>query len=105
MFGVQQLASELRTAVRAVARRPATSLVLIITIGLGIGATTSIFTVVDAVLLRPRPFRDPNSLANVWTLENRTKMPKPSPNRLAAKRFITNEVDRKAHCIEQPPTV
>jgi putative ABC transport system permease protein len=69
MFGVQQLASELRTAVRAIARRPATSLVLITTLGLGIGATTSIFTVVDAVLLRPRPFRDPARLANLWTLE------------------------------------
>ena len=69
MIGVQQLASELRTAIRAVARRPATSFVLIITLGLGIGATTSIFTVVDAVLLRPRPFRDPARLANIWTLE------------------------------------
>ena len=69
MFGVQQLASELRTAVRAIARRPATSLVLITTIGLGIGATTSIFTVVDAVMLRPRPFRDPARLANLWTIE------------------------------------
>ena len=69
MLGVQQLASELRTALRAIARRPATSLLLITIIGLGIGATTSIFTVVDAVLLRPRPFRDPARLANVWTLE------------------------------------
>jgi putative ABC transport system permease protein len=69
MIGVQQLASELRTAIRAVARRPATSFVLIVTLGLGIGATTAIFTVVDAVLLRPRPFRDPARLANIWSLE------------------------------------
>ena len=58
-----------RTALRAVARRPASSLILIVTIGLGIGATTAIFTVVDAVLLRAAPFREPARLANVWTLE------------------------------------
>ena len=59
----------LRTAARAIARRPADSLTLILTIALGIGATTAIFTVVDAVLLRPAPFREPARIANVWTLE------------------------------------
>jgi predicted permease len=69
MFGSPMLGAELRTALRAVTRRPATSVVLIVTIALGIGATTAIFTVVDAALLRPRPFREPARLANVWTLE------------------------------------
>ena len=63
------MGAEIRTAVRAVARRPASSLILIMTIGLGIGATTAIFTVVDTVLLRPLPFRQPARLANIWTLE------------------------------------
>ncbi|HUQ80299.1 MAG TPA: ABC transporter permease [Gemmatimonadaceae bacterium] len=69
MPGTPMLGSELRTALRAVFRRPASSLVLIVTIALGIGATTAIFTVVDAVLLRPRPFHEPQRLANIWTLE------------------------------------
>jgi putative ABC transport system permease protein len=59
----------LRTAARSIARRPAGSVSLVVTIALGIGATTAIFTVVDAVLLRPAPFREPARLANVWTLE------------------------------------
>lgn len=63
------MGAEIRTAVRAVARHPASSLILIMTIGLGIGATTAIFTVVDTVLLRPLPFRQPARLANIWTLE------------------------------------
>jgi putative ABC transport system permease protein len=69
MFGQRWLGSETRTALRAIVRRPASSAILIFTIGLGIGASTSIFTVVDAVLLRPLPFRDPARLANIWTME------------------------------------
>lgn len=69
MFGPLWLAAELRTALGAIVRRPATSALLVFTIGLGIGATTSIFTVVDAVLLRPLPFHEPDRLANIWTME------------------------------------
>ena len=69
MLGSPTLGSELRTALRAVARRPASSLILIATIGLGIGATTAIFTVVDTVLLRSLPFDRPSRLANIWTAE------------------------------------
>ncbi|HEX6051970.1 MAG TPA: ABC transporter permease [Gemmatimonadaceae bacterium] len=69
MFGQPWLAAEVRTALRAIVRRPATSALLVFTIGLGVGATTSIFTVVDAVLLRPLPFHEPEQLANIWTME------------------------------------
>ena len=59
MFGEWGSRDVLRTALRAVTRRPSSSIILIVTMGLGIGATTAIFTVVDAVLLRPAPFREP----------------------------------------------
>jgi putative ABC transport system permease protein len=49
---------ELRLAFRALRRQPGFSLVAIATLTLGIGATTAIFTVFDAVLLRPLPFPD-----------------------------------------------
>ena len=64
-----QWSAAVRNALRAVARHPASSLILVITVGLGIGASTAIFTVVDAVLLRPSPFRQPDRLANLWALE------------------------------------
>src|SRR5256885_17233451 len=52
----------LRYAVRGLAARPGFSAVAILTLALGIGATTAIFTVVNVVLLRALPFRDPSRL-------------------------------------------
>ncbi len=53
---------DLRYAVRGLKRAPAFAAVAIATLGLGIGATTAVFTVVDRVLLRPLPFRQPDRL-------------------------------------------
>ena len=53
---------DLRYALRGLRRAPAFAFVAITTLGLGIGATTAVFTVVDRVLLRPLPFRDPSRL-------------------------------------------
>ena len=53
---------DLRYALRGLRHAPAFAFVAIATLGLGIGATTAVFTVVDRVLLRPLPFRDPGRL-------------------------------------------
>jgi len=60
------LLADLRYAVRLLARRPALTLIAVITIALGIGASTAIFSVVDAVLLRALPYRDADRLVMVW---------------------------------------
>ncbi len=52
--------SELRHAFRALFKRPAFSIVAIVTLALGIGANTAIFSVIDGVLLRPLPFNQPD---------------------------------------------
>src|SRR5204863_3212694 len=52
-------------AVRLLAKRPGFAAVAIATIALGVGAATSIFTVVEAVLLRPLPFPEPSRLVHL----------------------------------------
>src|SRR5262245_27139226 len=52
-------------AVRSLRRRPVLALVVALTLGLGVGATTAVFSVVDAVLLRPLPYPAPERLAAV----------------------------------------
>src|SRR5215469_16313761 len=49
-------------AFRVLARNPVFTLVAVITIGLGVGASTAIFSVANGVLLRPLPYRDPAKL-------------------------------------------
>ena len=57
---------DFRHALRLAVRSPGFTLPAVLTLGLGIGAATAIFSMVDAVLLRPLPFRDQDRLVTVW---------------------------------------
>ena len=59
------LQQDIRFAIRTLRRRPTFTAVAVLTVGLGIGATTAMFSVVDSVLLRPLPFRDAASLMSI----------------------------------------
>ena len=61
-----RLAQDLRYALRRMRREPGNALVAIVTIGLAVGLTTAIYSVADAVLLRPLPYQDPDRLVAVW---------------------------------------
>jgi putative ABC transport system permease protein len=56
---------EVRHAARTLLRAPAFSLIALVTLALGIGATTAIFTVLDAVVLRPLPYPESDRLVSV----------------------------------------
>ena len=60
------LARDLRHGVRLFAQAPGFTVVALMTLGLGIGATTAIFSVVDAVLWKPLPFRNPQQILIIW---------------------------------------
>ena len=62
----QDFLRDLKYALRSFARRPLFTGVIILTLALGIGSTVAIFSVANAVLFRPLPFKDPEQLAFVW---------------------------------------
>src|SRR5262245_57266845 len=64
------LLQDLRFAIRSLVRHPGFAVTALVTLALGIGATTAIFSVVNSVLLRALPFPDPHRLVivgNLWT--------------------------------------
>jgi hypothetical protein len=77
-FGIKQLRSEqrieiinefiqdLRYGIRIAASKPIFSLVIILTLALGIGVNAAIFSIVNGVLLRPLPYQNPDQLVRVW---------------------------------------
>lgn len=64
---IEDVFRDLRYAARALRKNLVFTAVAVLTLGLGIGANTAIFSVVDAVLLRPLPYRDSGRIAVLWT--------------------------------------
>src|SRR4051794_9695011 len=84
---------DLRYGIRRLVRTPGFTVVALLTLALGMGAATAIFSVVDTVLLKPLPFRDSERLLVIWEKN-------PSQNRyklyVAPTNFLTWQKQSRA---------
>src|SRR5262247_4834422 len=80
---MRHLLGDAQFGLRLLAKAPGFTAVAVLTLALGIGATTAIFSVVYGTLLEPLPYRDPEQLVMVWS------KPKPdSRNGVAAGDYV-----------------
>src|ERR1044071_10455912 len=63
---MQRLLQDLRFALRGLINRPGFTLIAVMTLALGIGSSTAIFSVVDAAMIKGLPYQEPNRLYHMW---------------------------------------
>ena len=73
---VAHFLADIKYGIRLLTRAPGFAAAAILTVALGIGATTAMFSVVYGVLLKPLPYSDPDRLVNIWTTAHKRGLPR-----------------------------
>src|SRR5438132_5904066 len=92
---LENLARDIRYGMRSLAQSRAFTVVAVLTLALGIGANTAIFSLINAVLLRPLPFKDPGRLVMVWEDATFAGFPRNTP---AAANYA--DIKAQSHTLE-----
>src|SRR5260370_18328272 len=76
---MQTVLSDLRHGIRRLLKSPGFACIAILALGLGIGANSAIFSLVDRVLIHPLPYADPDRLVMVWEDASYISFPRNTP--------------------------
>ena len=71
---LERLARHIKYAARSLRKNPGFTAIAVLTLALGIGANTAIFSAIDALMLRPLPFSSPDQLVRVYSVKNGTRI-------------------------------
>jgi putative ABC transport system permease protein len=77
---ISDAVQDVRFALRMFAKNPGFTMVAVLALALGIGANSAIFSVVDTILLRPLPFKNPEQLVMIWEEATHLGFPKDTPS-------------------------
>src|SRR5207253_1995175 len=104
---LRHLLQDLRYGLRVVAKSPGLTLVIILSLAIGIGANTAVFSVADALLLKPLPYPHPDRLAILWLRSPGIGIPEdwPSPGQYLDMRQANRSFEEMAICIGDTTTL